>query len=327
MQKAMEWRSSLWLVVLGAIAIICTATMAFAANGDQGKIVFVSDRTGSWQIYTVNPDGTDLFQVTNLAPTDDDGIFPSLSPNGKGIAFNYNAGDGPDLFVINVDGSGLRQITNDHGSFWPRWSPDGKRIIFSALAGLRSAVIATIAADGSGERKILTSDLWESVGGFYTPDGKEIIFGSQMGGFVSAAWIMNEDGSHQRSLTPAAIKAQPWGVSPDGKHILAYTNQDTPPALPSSIFVMNRNGSQRETLASTPVFHHDIYPSYSPDGSKIVFMSDRFSTDITEFTYGTFDIVTINSDGLNPTVTVPAAGSCPFDGNCVTPLGGANPSE
>src|SRR5262249_42109957 len=95
MQKVMEWRLSWWAVGREAIAIICTATVAFA-NGDQGKIVFVSDRTGSWQIYTVNPDGTDLFQVTNLAPTDDDGIFPSLSPNGKGIAFNYNAGDGPD---------------------------------------------------------------------------------------------------------------------------------------------------------------------------------------------------------------------------------------
>jgi Tol biopolymer transport system component len=67
---------------------------------DQGKIVFVSDHSGSWQIYTVNTEGADLFQVTNLAPTEDDGRFPSLSPNGKEIAFNYNAGDGPDLFVI-----------------------------------------------------------------------------------------------------------------------------------------------------------------------------------------------------------------------------------
>jgi Tol biopolymer transport system component len=327
MLLAKKYRRSGRILVLTVIAITCTAVLASAANGDKGKIVFVSDRTGSWQVYTMNPDGTDLFQVTNLEPTDDDGIFPSLSPNGQWIAFDYNAGEGPDLFVVNVNGTGLRQITNDQGSFLPRWSPDGTRIIYSAFAGLRSAVIATIPADGTGSRKVLTSDVWESVGGFYTPNGKQIIFGSQMGGLVSAAWIMNADGSHQRRLTPAAVKAQPWGVSPDSKHILAYANQDTPPALESSIFVINRDGGQRKTLASTSVFHHDGYPSYSPDGSRISFISDRFSTDITEFTYGTFDIVTTDADGLNLTVAEPAVGYCPFDGNCVTPLWSASPQE
>jgi hypothetical protein len=90
---------------------------------------------------------------------------------------------------------------------------------------------------------------------------------------------------------------------------------------------MNRNGSQAKTLASTSVFHHDIYPSYSPDGSRISFISDRFSTDMTEFTYGSFDIVTTDADGLNLTVAEPAAGFCPFDGNCVTPLSGASPDK
>jgi Tol biopolymer transport system component len=327
MRLAKKYRQSVRIVVLTVVTITCTAVLASAANGDKGRIVFASDRTGSWQVYTINPDGTDLFQVTNLAPTDDDGIFPSLSPDGQQVAFNYNAGQGPDLFVVNVDGTGLHQITNDQGSFFPRWSSDGARIVFTAFAGLRNAVIATIPADGSGSRTVLTSDVWESVGGFYTPDGKQIIFGSQMGGFVSAVWIMNADGSHQRRLTAAAVRAGPWGVSPDGKHILAFTNLDSPPALGSSIFVMNRNGSQSTTLASTSVFRHDLYPTYSPDGSSISFITDRFSADITEFTYGTFDIVTTRADGLNLTVAQPAAGHCPFDGNCVTPFWGASPQE
>ncbi len=264
MRAAMKFRRSLCVVALGVIAIVCPSTLVSSTTAHQGKIVFASDRTGSWQIYTMNTDGTDQFQVTNLAPTEDDGIFPSLSPDGQRIAFTYNAGEGPDLFVINADGSALHQITEDHGSFWPRWSPDGKQLVFSTFAGLRSAVIATMRADGSGTRKLLTTDLWESVGGFFTPDGKHIIFGSQMGGYVTASWIMNVDGSHQRRLTPAIIKAQPWGVSPDGKHIVGYTNQDTPPALESSIFAMNLDGSGRKLLASSRVFHHDGYPSYSP---------------------------------------------------------------
>jgi len=270
----------------------------------------------------MNPDGSDLVQVTNLAPTDDDGVFPSISPNGQQIAFNFNAGDGPDLYVVNVDGTGLRRLTDDHGSFWPRWSPDGKRLVFTAFAQLRSAVIATMAADGSGKRKILTTDIWESVGGVYTPDGKQIVFGSQMGGFISAVWIMNVDGSHQRRLTRAVLKGQPWSVSPDGKHILGYTNQDSPPAPGRSIFVMNLDGSGRKRLAPLSRFHHDVYPSYSPDGTKIALVSDRFSSDITEFTYDTFDVLTMNADGSNLSDVSPAAGYCLFDGNCVTPFWG-----
>jgi Tol biopolymer transport system component len=317
-------RNSVPSVVATFLLLLCALSPS-AATAQNGRIAFASDRTGSWQIYTMNPDGSDQVQVTNLAPTDDDLLSPSISPNGQKIAFNYDTGDGPDVYVVNVDGNGLLQITNDHASLVPRWSPDGKRIIFSAISKLGTAMIVTIAADGSGKRKILTTDLWDSIGGVYTPDGKQIVFGSEMGGLISAVWIMNANGSNQRRLTPADVRAQPWGVSPDGKQILAYSNQDSPPALGSDILVMNLDGSGRKRVAPLSRFHHDVYPSYSPDGTKITFVSDRFSTDMTEFTNGTFDILTVNADGSGVTDVVPAAGSCPFDGNCVTPLWGPNP--
>jgi Tol biopolymer transport system component len=301
--------------------VCCFSAGSFAA--ENGRIVFTSDRSGSWQIYTINPDGSNLFQVTSLAPTDDDELFPSLSPDGKKIAFGYNAGDGLDVYVVNSDGTNLHPLTTDHGSFIPRWSPDGRRLVVTAFAQLRSPVIATMAADGSGKRKILTSDLWESVGGVYTSDGKQIVFGSQIGGFVAAVWIMNADGSHQHRLTEAELRAQPWGVSPDGKHITGFTNEDSPPALGSSVFLMNLDGTGRKTLAADSAFHHDSYPSFSPDGTKIAFVSDRFSSDITQFTPGTFDILTVGTDNANLYVVAPMAGSCPFDSNCVSPFWGA----
>jgi Tol biopolymer transport system component len=322
MQKAMEWRSSLFAIVL---AVICTTSIASAANGDEGKIVFVSDRTGSWQIYTVNPDGTELFQVTNLEPTDLDGLAPSISPDGQRILFNYGGPDGVDLYVINVDGTGLQALTQDHQSFFGHWSPDGKKVAFTTASSLGPAVIAVMQADGTGERRILTTDLWDSVAPIYTPDGKQIVFQSQMGGYVSAVWIMNSDGSHQRRLTAPALKGAASAVSPDGKHILLLNNLNSPPALPNENFVMNLNGSGLKPLAPLAQFHHDLWATYSPDGKKISFASDRFSNDITEFTYGTFDIVTMNADGTNLTDIVAAAGFCPFDGNCVDPVWGRSP--
>ena len=90
---------------------------------------------------------------------------------------------------------------------------------------------------------------------------------------------------------------------------------------------MNLDGSGLTHLAPLSKLHHDLYPSYSPDGNKIAFTSDRHSTDITRFTYGTFDLFTMNSDGSDVTDIAPLAGSCPFDGNCVAPLWGANGSD
>ena len=306
------------------LVVILLAAATCNAATRHGRIAFASDQTGSWQIYTMNPDGSAQVQVTNLAPTDDDLMAPSISPDGSKILFTYNSGEGPDLYFVNLDGSGLRQLTSDHISFIGRWSPDGKRIVFTSVSQFGLGLIATMGADGTG-KKILTTDLWESVGGFYTPDGKQIIFGSQIGGLVAAVWIMNTDGSHQRRLTQAALRAQPWAASPDGKRIAAYTNQDSPAALGNSIFVMNLDGSRMKRLAHVSRFHHDLYPSFSPDGTKISFVSDRFSHDVSKSAYGTFDVLTLNTDGGDIIDIAPKLGSCPNDSNCVTPYWGSSP--
>jgi hypothetical protein len=108
-------------------------------------------------------------------------------------------------------------------------------------------------------------------------------------------------------------------------YIQRSSNENSPSALRNGVFAMNPDGSGLTHLAPLSKFHHDLYPSYSPDGTKIAFVSDRFSTDITEFTYGTFDIVTMNVDGSNLTDVAPGVGFCPDDGNCVDALWGANP--
>ena len=311
--------------VLAVLWIFVAAVTPVAAAPNNGRIVFVSDRTGSYQIYTMNPDGSDQVQVTNLSPTSVDLLAPSISPNGQQIVFDYDGGGGPDIYVVNVDGSGLRQVTNDHGSLLPRWSQDGKRIIFTGTSKLGTGVITTLAADGSGNRRVLTTDLWDSFEGIYTPDGKHIVFASQMDGLTSAVWIMGADGTHQRRLTGATLMAFPWSVSPDGTRILLQSHQNSPPALDNGIFVMNLDGSGLKRLVKQKQFHHDLYPSYSPDGTQIMFLSDRLSNDIGPDTYGTFDIFRMNADGTNLIDLQPNAGQCPNDGNCVTPVWGTTP--
>jgi Tol biopolymer transport system component len=133
---------------------------------------------------------------------------------------------------------------------------------------------------------LLTTPFWDSLGASYTPDGKHIVFSSQQGGLISALWIMDTDGKHQKRLTDPELEAGPPDVSSDGKQVVFYTHQDTP--KPTSIFKINIDGSGVTRLTSEG--HMDTLPVFSPDGKKIAYMSDRLSP-------GSFDTWTMNADG------------------------------
>ena len=279
--------------VLLTITVVNSPALA-AHPGKNGRIAFVTSQTGTNQLYTVNPDGSDLFQVTNLPPAND-GLawFPDFSPDGQRIAFAHDMTGRLELYIINADGSGLTQITHGGGAI-PRWSPDGTHLVFGKFVdisplfpGVGVGVIATIKADGTRE-KLLSSRVWDSLDGEYTPDGKHIVFETQTDGYVAALWIMNTDGSQQRRLTAPELESGDPDISPDGRQIIFYNNQNTPKL--NSIFKVNIDGTGATRL--TGPGHEDTLAAYSPDGSKILFMSDRQSP-------GGFDIFIMDADGSN----------------------------
>jgi Tol biopolymer transport system component len=294
---------------------------------DDGRIAFVGNQSGNWQLYTMNPDGTDMAQITNLAATNFDLWVPDFSPDGRKIVFCYGTGPSASLapqteiYVINVDGSGLTQITHD-GLFdcAPRWSPDGSLITFIAESNLtQQTVVTTMRPDGS-HRTGLTTPFWGAFRSGYTPDARRIVFESQQAGYVSVIWRMNADGSRQRRLTAAPIRAGNVAVSPDGEHVAFNSNQNSPIALATAIFVMDLDGTDIRQLTQPIGVSHDLFADYSPDGRKIVFASDRMSSD------GSLDIFTMNANGSSLTriATGITVGGC-GDDNCVNPAWGRKP--
>lgn len=312
------------------VAVLCAAlgallfiTPVFATfPGENGKIVFVSDRSGSWQLYEIDSDGGNMTQVTDLAKTDFDSWFPSFSPDAKQIAFCYPVGDAAEIFVINSDGSGLKQLTSD-GSFdcFPRWSPDGKYIVFArTFVPTNQTLVTVMRADGTGPKTTLTNGdfrFWGAFAPFYTPDGKAIIFESQEGGLVSAAWLVARDGPRPRRFTPAALEAAAADISPNGKDILLMDHLNT--ILPTTLYVTDVHGRDIQPLTHVQGVH-DQAGSYSPDGRKIVFFSDRLNA---AFTY---DLFTMDADGSNIKRIATAVGTCP-DGNCIDASWGPKPSK
>ena len=166
--------TSMTIPVLIVILTLLFGT-ATAYATDPGRIVFVSNASGSWQLYTIDPDGNDMAQVTDLAATDFELWFPGISQDGRQIVFSYGPVDDsgnplPDLYVINVDGTGLAALTNDGRSQSPRWSADGKWILFTQADTVSGGNrVARMRADGTGWTTVLTNRKWDSFGDSFTP--------------------------------------------------------------------------------------------------------------------------------------------------------------
>lgn len=235
-----------------------------AWSPDGKRIAFTSDRDGNTEIYIMNADGTDQTRVTNSPENEH---HPQWSPDGKRIVFSRTLEDKTsDLFVINVDGSGIIQLTSTAivSEAYPDWSPDGTEILFSAFGGGQSGIFI-MDSDGSNARLIMEGPLHFPK---WSPDGKYIAFDGEPGGNKFDIYIMREDGSDLQKVTehPSSggyNKSPSW--SPDGKQLVySSTNRTANPGV--DIFIINIDGSGETALThgKTELYNGGFYPSWSP---------------------------------------------------------------
>jgi len=253
-----------------------------------GEIVFESGRSGSKEVWTMKTDGSDLFQITDRIGGGQ-ATAPALSPDGREVAFSLAdpaSGDDWEIYVINVDGTGLTNLTNDPGfdGWRPAWSPDGQQIaFFSTRDDPLNDEVYVMNADGSNVRR-LTNDPSDDANMTWSPDGTRIAWETNREGDFDI-WIMNADGSDPQPLTvdPADDEWPAW--SPDGTKIAFDTFRDGD----REIYVINVDGSGLTNLTNDPGF--DSAPAWSRDGTRIAFSSDRS---------GGVDIWVMDADGSNP---------------------------
>jgi Tol biopolymer transport system component len=257
-----------------------------AWSPDGRSIAFVSSRNRQSEIYVMNADGSGKRSLARNRANDDlptwspDRLdLPTWSPDGRRIAFLRPATrrykmPGPrdvirrgyHLYVVNADGSELRNLTSNWT--YPRqvtqvvWSRDGRTIYF------RPYLVRT---DGSGARRlpyIPRTAVW-------SPDGRRIAFAAKgpepppSSASHTDIYVMNADGSGKRKLTHnERYNAEPaW--SPDGRKIAFRSSRNGN----RDIYVMNLDGSGKRNLTRNPA--RDGSPSWSPDGRRIAFVSDR----------------------------------------------------
>jgi tol-pal system beta propeller repeat protein TolB len=169
---------------------------------------------------------------------------PAWSPDGAKIAFVVGGGE---IFVMNADGTGRRNLTNTPKTeSMPTWSPDGTKIAFVRVDSEGEWEIFVMNADGSGQKRLTYSPQYSyNYGPDWSPDGAKIAFTLQSNGAYNV-YTMNADGSGVKQLTKGGALDPAW--SPDGTKIAFNKVQEGH----YDIFTMNIDGTHRRNLTNTP---------------------------------------------------------------------------
>ncbi|HKG53132.1 MAG TPA: protein kinase [Anaerolineales bacterium] len=256
--------------------------VATSVGGGSGQIVFASSRSVVPQLYLVNADGTDLTQLTNM---DNGACQPSWAPDGVRLVFIspclgrgeifetiYNESS---LYVVNADGTGLKQLTPSPGSdFEPAWSPDGKQIAFTSVRdGFRQ--IYALDVDSLAITLLTnTTDAIESSQPSWSPDGTKIVYTVKRVGTYQV-WSMNSNGQESVQLVRSGQDLWDYSPawSPDGRTIFF---------------------SQRRLGAFRPWLMRIDYEDLSQDARRMNFITPiedvEFSSDGFWITYEGMDV-------------------------------------
>jgi TolB protein len=265
------------------------AQVSFATEG--GDYAPDVDRTGSFlvfastqhrptfDIYRKTVDGRTVTQLTT-DPSDD--LMPSISPDGKQVAFSSNRNGNWDVYVMSVNGGAPSQITSDaDDEVQPTWAPDGKRIAFSRKNG-RTGTWEIWIVDSSSPG--LRTFVCEGFLPRWSPNAERdtLLFqrARQRGTRLYGVWtidIVQGEGMNPTEVVSAknaAILQPSW--SPDGTKIVFTTvvnpvgNADWPDQ--SDIWVVSADGTGRIGLTNSRF--RNMQPAWGADG-RIYFVSNR----------------------------------------------------
>lgn len=218
----------------------------------------------------------------SLTPSITSSPGPTLAPGvlsppngGDRLAFTSTRYGDDDIFLIDIDGSNLRQITTSPAAdFNPTWSPDGSLIAFVSTRD-GDAEIWVVAAGCTmltspqgceGNMVQLTFNTATDFDPAWSPGGQQIAYASNQNGNFDI-WVMQADGSNPHPITSNTADnfAPQW--SPDGSHIVYHSQSGGN----SHLYRIPAAGGTPNQLTSSSSI--DLWPDWSPNGNMIAYTS------------------------------------------------------
>ena len=323
MRRASVPRLTPLLLLLGLLIAALLAALVYVGSRPKlpppfgvaanGRIAFLSGE----QLYTVEPDGSGLLQLTN----DPSGAAtPVFSHDGTRIAWKRLSANNPgvdptlygDLVVANTDGSDPIVIeTGVTGMSPTAWSPDDRDVLWSGTTTGDPEQVFIAPADGSSPPLRVGDPDTSNWGPGWSPDGAKVAYVSE-----NSFYVMNRDGTDIRKVSQGTYDEQSGGSwNPDGSGLVFSAG----PQGDHDLWLGGLDGKPEQVLAKS--VRSEDGPVFSPDGEWIAFL--RFASD-----GRSTQVVVVRADGFDER-TLP--GSYGFSGVMWSPdgtkllVGGSNP--
>jgi serine/threonine-protein kinase len=246
-------------VVEGVMRTTGTTGVAQFSVSEDGTLAFVpGDARTEESLFWVDRTG----QASPLTSRTAHYATPRVSPDGRRLAVTITGGEGPDVWIVDLERETFTQLTTDGASLFPDWSPDGEWIALSSNSDL-----LRMRSDFSGVTERLLEREGLQVHPRWRPDGRGIVF---QDGVAQAAdlWALDleDDAEPHFFLQTPANEAQP-DLSPDGRYIAYHSSVS---GGTSQIFVQPSSGPGARVQISPD---GGVSPRWSPAGDEIFYVN------------------------------------------------------
>ena len=264
-------------LMLNLLVLTLSVHPLFAKAPTTAKILFTSARDGNYEVYIMNPDGSEQVNLTQHRAQDLSAVW---SPTGEKILFISDRGGKRDLYLMDPDGSNVRRVFRFKTKEIrrnPTWSPDGKQIAYDQ-GNFDTRIFHTYIAT-LGERD--AEQFVQGTDPAWSPNGKEIVCKVR-----SRLTLVNVRTQKQRLLLPK--KAMFWQSHPSwsaaaDKLAFAWNKNPLPPdhkvgiePVPEAwlnkqtVYIINRDGTGLQQLVDE-AGPKAQYPELSPNGEKVLY--------------------------------------------------------
>lgn len=267
-------------LILYALSVLLTFTIlsaAFAKAPATAKIAFTSNRDGNFEIYTMNPDGSEQTNLTQHRAADHN---PVWSPTGERILFVSDRHKTKDLYLMDADGTNVHKVfPNLVGRQHPTWSPDGKQLAYHRFDKLAIYV----ASNGGKDEEKLVNGLWP----VWAPNGSEIAFVADKNFALVAEGVLqveapkiqiiNLQTNAEEVLLPGEELMFNPAWSPNGDKIaFSWIDLDAIPVIGNDIadheavYVVNTDGSELKQIVDA-ADGATSHPIWAPHGNELIY--------------------------------------------------------